>query len=344
MSRCFPYPPPGYVKNGIRDEALIDSIKIQREEEKARKERKKEKKREKKEKEKAREKARETGKIDNKKHKHKKRHREERSQEDQKGGDPHKRRKYETENLEKSSLTEEHGHPVGSQNSSDSTLNSNKRQKQSLSSNDKHNSGSVFRIRLPLQRHKDPEVLPSKEQPCSSSGRTEAAFAQGVYESDPRPGRDPGEHCCSTSGNVGQQLTFKLSKEPFPSSQALSKEPLPSSQALSKEPFPSSQASKISAHKAEPAALPIASGSGSSSLPSPLRDLIQNWVSPPIQSECFESDDLEWLFESKQNGNQAVERNKVGTDGLYVQNSTPWPRASYLPEADIYALPFTVPF
>jgi hypothetical protein len=28
MSRCFPYPPPGYVKNGIRDEALIDSIKV----------------------------------------------------------------------------------------------------------------------------------------------------------------------------------------------------------------------------------------------------------------------------------------------------------------------------
>lgn len=112
-------------------------MKIQREEEKARKERKKEKKREKKEKEKARK----NGEIDNKKQRHKKRHREERSQEDQKGGDPHKRRKYETENLEKSSLTEEHGHPVGSQNSSDSTLNSNKRQKQSLSSDGKHNSG-----------------------------------------------------------------------------------------------------------------------------------------------------------------------------------------------------------
>ncbi|KAE8010651.1 hypothetical protein FH972_007004 [Carpinus fangiana] len=322
MSRCFPYPPPGYVKNGIRDDALIDSIKIQREEEKAKKERKKEKKRVKKEKEKTREKAHGNGEIDNKKHRHKKRTREERSQEDQKGGDPLKRRKYETDNLEKSSLTEEHGRPVGSQNSSDSTLNSNKRQKRSLPSNGKHDSGSVFRIRLPLQRHKDPEVLLSKEQPCSSSERTEAAFAQGVYESAPSPGRDPGEHCCSTSGNVSQQLTFKLSKEPFPSSQA----------------------SKISAHKTEPAALPIASGSGSSLLPSPLRYLIQNWVPPPIQSECFESDDLEWLFESKQNGNQAVERYEVGTDGLYNQNSTPWPRASYLPEADIYALPFTVPF
>ncbi|KDO71300.1 hypothetical protein CISIN_1g0156881mg, partial [Citrus sinensis] len=27
MSRCFPYPPPGYARNGIRDEALAESIK-----------------------------------------------------------------------------------------------------------------------------------------------------------------------------------------------------------------------------------------------------------------------------------------------------------------------------
>jgi hypothetical protein len=115
---------------------------------------------------------------------------------------------------------------------------------------------------LPLQRHKDPEVLPSKEQPCSSSGRTEDALAQGVHESVPRPGRDPEENCCSTSGNVGQELTFRLSKEPFPSSQA----------------------STMFAHKAEPVALPSASGSESFSLPSPLRGLIQNWVPPPIQN------------------------------------------------------------
>ncbi|GKV17359.1 hypothetical protein SLEP1_g27873 [Rubroshorea leprosula] len=28
MSRYFPYPLPGYVKNDIRDEALIESVKI----------------------------------------------------------------------------------------------------------------------------------------------------------------------------------------------------------------------------------------------------------------------------------------------------------------------------
>lgn len=28
MSRCFPYPPPGFVKKGICDETLIESIKV----------------------------------------------------------------------------------------------------------------------------------------------------------------------------------------------------------------------------------------------------------------------------------------------------------------------------
>ncbi|XP_031276743.1 glutamic acid-rich protein-like [Pistacia vera] len=121
MSRCFPYPPPGYVKNGIRDEALIESIKgtmeeelkkscdlkLQREGEKAkkkRKERKKEKKLEKKEKEKVQG----SEAVESKKHRHKKRHKDDRNQEDQKEGGLQKK----TENeLEKSILTEEHGHP-----------------------------------------------------------------------------------------------------------------------------------------------------------------------------------------------------------------------------------------
>ncbi|XP_021815600.1 putative mediator of RNA polymerase II transcription subunit 26 [Prunus avium] len=161
MSRCFPYPPPGYVKKGINDEALIESIKLQREDGKAKKEKKREKKREKKEK-----KARENGELENKKHGHKKRHKDERHQEDEKGRDYGKKRKHETENLDKSSLTEEHEHPVGSQNSSDSTVNSNKRQKQNSYPDGRHNSASIFRIRLPPQRHKDPEVLPREEQPC----------------------------------------------------------------------------------------------------------------------------------------------------------------------------------
>ncbi|GKU90133.1 hypothetical protein SLEP1_g4173 [Rubroshorea leprosula] len=28
MSRCFPYPPPGYVRRGVHSAALIESIKV----------------------------------------------------------------------------------------------------------------------------------------------------------------------------------------------------------------------------------------------------------------------------------------------------------------------------
>ncbi|XP_039069682.1 UPF0329 protein ECU05_1680/ECU11_0050-like [Hibiscus syriacus] len=111
MSRCFPFPPPGYVKNGIRDEALIESIKLKREEEKAKKERKKEKKDKKREKKEI-DKARNSGETESKKHGHKKRHKDERSQEGKKGGDCQKRRQNEVECFEKSTLTEEHGQAV----------------------------------------------------------------------------------------------------------------------------------------------------------------------------------------------------------------------------------------
>ncbi|PKI68217.1 zinc finger CCCH domain-containing protein 18-like [Punica granatum] len=171
MSRCFPYPPPGYARNGVRDEALIESIK--KEAEKAQKERKEEKKRRKREKEKAREEG-ETS--EKKKHHHKRKHRDGRSQEeDDTRGDHNKKQRVNSKHAEKSNLTEEHGQPVSSQNSTDSTLNSSKGQETptSLGMEGRQRSASIIRIQLPLQRQKDPDVLPNKEQPCSSApGRT----------------------------------------------------------------------------------------------------------------------------------------------------------------------------
>lgn len=123
-------------------------LKLQREDGKAKKEKKREKKREKKEK-----KARENGELENKKHGHKKRHKDERHQEDEKGRDHGKKRKHEIENLDKSTLTEEHEHPVGSQNSSDSTVDSNKRPKQKSYPDGMHNSGEcVYVSSLPGRR------------------------------------------------------------------------------------------------------------------------------------------------------------------------------------------------
>ncbi|KAK8607446.1 hypothetical protein V6N13_053181 [Hibiscus sabdariffa] len=325
MSRCFPYPPPGYVKNGIRDEALIESIKIKREEEKAKKDRKKEKKekKEKKREKKERDNARDSGETKSKKHGHKKRHKDERSQDGQKGGDHRKKRKNEVECYEKSTLTEEHGHAVGPQNSSDSTLNSSKRQKLSSPPDSGHNSGSIIRIRLPSQRHKDPEVLPSKEQPCSTSGKIDEAFVQGTREHVPRPGRESEEHLCSTASIRHSELTHKLSKEKPCSSSGASESVVCNAQAT----LPTSLCSSCSPT--------LALG---------FKNLVEDWVVPTLQSELTSFGDEDWLFQKKQNLNDGVKSIKDGNIGSCQMNSTSWPHAIFLPEADIYALPYTVPF
>ncbi|KAE8707139.1 hypothetical protein F3Y22_tig00110387pilonHSYRG00947 [Hibiscus syriacus] len=360
MSRCFPYPPPGYVKNGIRDEALIESIKIKREEEKAKKERKKEKKekKEKKREKKERDNALDSGETKSKKHGHKKRHKDERSQEGQKGGDYQKRRENEVECYEKSTLTEEHGHGVGPQNSSDSTLNSSKRQKLSLPPDRKidvafvqgthglpsqrHKDPEVLPTKeqpcstsgkideafvqemhgMPSQRHKDPEVLPTKEQPCSTSGKIDEAFVQGTHEHVPRPGRELEEHSCSTANIRFPELTPKLSKE---------------------TPFFSSGAPESVARSAE-ASLPTSlCSSCSPTLALGYKNLVEDWVVPTLQTELAGFADEDWLFQRKQNVDHAIKSSEDGNIGTCQMNSTSWPHARFLPEADIYALPFTVP-
>ncbi|XP_024032797.1 splicing regulatory glutamine/lysine-rich protein 1 [Morus notabilis] len=382
MSRCFPYPPPGYEKNGIRDEALVESIKkLQREGEKAKKERNKEKKWEKKEKDKARE----NGEAGKEKQSHKKRHREE-DQESKKGRDHDKKRKLETENLERSNLTEEHGQPVGSQNSSDSTVNSNKRRNPCSPAESCHNSGSIIRIRLPLQRHKDPEILPSKEQSCSASGRTHNAFVQGrPSEPASRQGKEQGEHhpCststrnlsqvaknsrlskehrsttksvdlsqnsrlikenhCSTTKSVDLSQNSRLIKEkhcPTTKSVDLSQ----NSRLIKEKHCPTTKSVDIS-HKAE--SIPMLSTSPHfPPLPpmvSQYRDLFENWVPPPMQDDCMELGVETWLFKSKQDHKNGVERCKDGGDILSHEPSTLWPRAHYLPSVDIFALPYAVP-
>ncbi|KAK1586448.1 hypothetical protein Q3G72_002655 [Acer saccharum] len=396
MSRCFPYPPPGYVRNGIRDEALIESIKLQREGEKAKKEGKKDKKREKKQKDKKeKEKSRGNGEVESKQHRHKKRHRDERSQENEKGRDPQNKTKNEKEQLENSGLTEEHGHPVGSQNSSDSTLNSQKRQKLNSSPDGGHNSGSIIRIRLPLQRQKDPDVLPNKEQPCSASesGRSVDASIQVMHEPALRPGREGKQHPCFTSTKGRPEVTSRhndrkpclsigatescaqmVDENPCLSTRAtescaqivdekpcFSTRPTKSrdenpclstraaescAQIVDEKPCFSTRPTKSRVQMVETSPASSLCGICPPDLTLKLRDVIGNWVPPSIQSDCTDFGDEEWLFESKQNqkcGSRRCEEDIVASSHT---NTITWPQPQvcYLPEVDIYALPFTVPY
>ncbi|KAI3816325.1 hypothetical protein L1987_16018 [Smallanthus sonchifolius] len=153
MSRCSLYPPPGYCRNGAAYEALIDSIKLQKETNKTKSVSKKEKRAKKEKKE-------------------KRNHEDEIRLRKNTIGDYHKvlqkasdfseaqikRANATTELFEKSDLTEEHGPSISSHQpsySSDSTQNSNKRKIDyaSLLPDSSTPQGKPFKIRL-LKKHK----------------------------------------------------------------------------------------------------------------------------------------------------------------------------------------------
>ncbi|XP_078441731.1 uncharacterized protein LOC144711620 [Wolffia australiana] len=168
MSRCFPYPPPGYEKSL----ALIESIKLQKEKEKkAEKEKKKREKKEKKDKSKRDERSKPEEKS-------KKRRR------DESAYNPTDTKLRPAEDLERSSLTEELGSAAVPQVLYDSSDgNTHDCGKRVISSEAPcaaapatSSQSNGIRIRLPLVRHssKSAESPTSGEQPCFS-GRTAAA-------------------------------------------------------------------------------------------------------------------------------------------------------------------------
>lgn len=74
--------------------------------------------------------------------------------------------------------------------------------------------------------------------------------------------------------------------------------------------------------------------------------LFQNWNSCALQLKGFELEDQDWWLSTsqRQEQTQATKKVKPVSDAPVCSSSTLWPRAQYLPEADIYALPYTVPF
>ncbi|GMJ01552.1 hypothetical protein like AT4G35940 [Hibiscus trionum] len=238
MSWCFWFPPPGYVKNGIRDEALIESIMIKREEEK-----------------------KET-------------------------------RPGTVEKPKLRSMVIRNGIKTRG-------AKMLKKKLSSPPSDSEHNSGSIIRIRLPSQRHKDPEVLRCNEQPCSTSGKIDEAFVQETHEHVPRSGRELEEHPCSTS-NIRLPNSAKKNLAPL----------LVCSPTLALQ----------------------------------FKNLVEDWFVPTLQSELTSFGDEDWLFQKKQNLNSEIKSSKDGNVSLCQMNSTSCPHARFLPEADLYALPFTVPF
>ena len=167
---------------------------------------------------------------------------------------------------------------------------------------------------MPLQRHKDPE--PALE-------RTDV-IVQEMCNPVPKPGRRKEEYLCYASGITIQGLNLKPGKE---------------------NPRHSSAAAEVLGEKPEIGTAPMSSGSSSSLLELRFMELLEYWAPPVVQSQWSAPDNQDWLLETKENNyNLAAERHETNCDGVSHGNSAPWPRVCYLPEVDIYALPFTVPF
>ncbi|XP_033140469.1 bromodomain-containing protein 3 isoform X2 [Brassica rapa] len=298
MSRCFPFPPPGYVLNG--SEALIESIK--RAEEKAKKElRKKEKKREKKDKK------RERGEGESEKHSRKRRRKEEGDKDGKNNKKVPKLKESENGCLEKSVVTVERELLQStSQNSCDSTLNSNELPKQQKEKKQPHNnnndSESIIRIRLPIRRQNgDPEVI-----------KLDTVMAVSREQ--------PQQHPCSTSKAHEEKIKDQIVRT-----------------KVGKERKLSSTTSSGLCRLCPP------------SMAVQFLNVIENWV--PNRVELTNSEDDEcWWFVKKPSCHKfdATERckqlNRNNEMKQAISSSMAWPCARLLPEADVHALPYTVPF
>lgn len=282
----------------------------------------------------------------------------------------HKRKHEDIEQLEGSSVTEEHGQPLNLQNpsySSDGTQNSNKRRKQASFASDGRGNGNIIRIKLPLQKHKESESTVSKEQlnltsaknvqnkesdvkdskvqPCSTSGRNEMHNEQiysgsGWTDLFVYPGQD-----VSRASQVDASLTLVGKSLSLPGL------PCPSNELCST----SGNADDVFAqgHAQTSVSVP---GSCSTSQDKKMQkkiskydSLIQNLYQMTVPSEVVDNDGEDWLFGGKCSDTVVKKRNvekqlPVNSSVTCSGSSTLYPRARYLEEAKIYALPYTVPF
>lgn len=71
--------------------------------------------------------------------------------------------------------------------------------------------------------------------------------------------------------------------------------------------------------------------------------LIEDWVPPSLEFDQTNCDDEDWLFRTKKQVH-ASKSLRSQRDGPCLESSALWPSALYLPQVDVYALPYTVPF
>ncbi|KAM5546827.1 hypothetical protein ABKV19_001380 [Rosa sericea] len=166
---------------------------------------------------------------------------------------------------------------------------------------------------LPLQRNKDPAVLSREEQPSQLLLQNQKVPRVLLREEQP----------CSVSGRTAD-ASVQGRCEPAPVlGRDEGEKPCSTSGIEGKEDRKSKRRA------------------------SQYNELFEKWVEPPLLSSLPPTDiddDQGWLLKTNKNPNCEVEKCVAASDSLSCGDSVSWPRARLLPEVDIYALPYTVPF
>lgn len=202
---------------------------------------------------------------------------------------------------------------------------------------------SIIRVQLPPQKQKDPKVTPFREQPCPSAPeRTEQSSVLGrtgmsnVSSAAPqRCGTVP-----QTSGNwtKPEQPYITSFKARDSSSLKPSKE---------KDSCLSSEAvAETSAKRALTSSSTNLHSARLSSSEMKYAKLVENWV-PPCLLNWSDEDlgDQEWHFRRQQEGTRDQMKVESGLLAFTHGSSLgPWPQVCFLPEVEIHALPYTIPY
>ncbi|XP_075494901.1 uncharacterized protein LOC142532504 [Primulina tabacum] len=331
MSRCFPYPPPGYTPSRASKEALIESIKLQKEQEKAKAQKQTKKRREKEDERKGREDERnEIRKKTNEKtdlNSKKRRKREER-REEKKGRRKESIEKPDLnsnkfsfpnrqigkniwahgEQLQRSGLTEEHDQPIRylPSKSSESTENSSKWKRPSSPVNVIRGHGTIIRILLSSKKRNLPDISINEQQIYSTSGRT-----------DVPPQRNLQPNFCASAEKTSDFVQGDFNRT--------DKKHIISTSGKSEPAGP--------AKTRTPPGLDAIEGSKESSESLQFKNLIENWVPPSLQDTPFSPEDLDWLICSKDHGLRPERRQKFENDTVFCSiSSSLWqPRAQLSP-------------
>ncbi|GMH18023.1 hypothetical protein Nepgr_019864 [Nepenthes gracilis] len=282
MSRCFPYLPPGYAGKCASNEALILSIKLQREGEKAKSDRKKERNRAKKEK-RPEEKTKGTADRKTKKFTEEKSCHDHRCRTLPRGGHIAHGQE-ESSHLEKSSVTEEHGRPCSS---SDTTENSTKRKRHPMPPNFIQSRGNIIRIQFSCHRQEDLATSSNRGQLCSTSGKTEPLAIQPESRVNLNRFQNV-HHPNSATSSIALNLVPKLDKMVHPL------------QHKTEIVVPSDVASTSHDKKMQ-------------KMKGVYGNLFESWVPPPLQCALPNNfDDQDWLFTTKGQSYSGAESLKAG--------------------------------